>query len=117
VGELENIFVRILKAHWNINAFVSESDPGVWVGNNKITAVGIAVQQKVSLHGFAFNVNPDLSYFSGIIPCVISGDGRWVTSLAQELKSLPQPDLFQRARQAVLDEFVRTYGYSEVVST
>jgi len=117
VGELENIFVRVLKAHWGIDAFVDEANPGVWVGKNKITAVGIAIQQKVTLHGFAFNVNPDLSYFSGIIPCGISGDGRWVTSLAQELKSPPTPSLFDTARQVVLDEFVHTYGYDEVVST
>lgn len=139
VEELEQVIVRVLKNHWALESQPSKTDPGVWVGKNKITAVGIAIQQKVTLHGFALNVTTDLSHFSGIIPCGIQGDGRWVTSLEQELSRRgahgspshgvgiastgadftgiesqtkgTTPDLMTQVKQQVLEEFCRTYGY------
>ncbi|MEY3849265.1 MAG: hypothetical protein RL602_419 [Actinomycetota bacterium] len=61
---------------------------GVWVrdsdGERKIAAIGVRVAQGVTMHGFALNVNPDLSSFSSIIPCGITDAG--VTSLEMELK-------------------------------
>ena len=62
------------------------SDPelaGVWHGRNKLCAVGLAVQNRVSFHGFALNVNSDLASFDAIVPCGITGRG--VTSLAKIL--------------------------------
>jgi lipoyl(octanoyl) transferase len=60
---------------------------GVWVrdsnGDRKIAAIGVRVAQGVTMHGFAINVNPDLSSFNSIIPCGISDAG--VTSLEIEL--------------------------------
>ncbi len=60
----------------------------VWVrdsdGERKIAAIGVRVAQGVTMHGFALNVNPDLSSFSSIIPCGITDAG--VTSLEMELK-------------------------------
>ena len=60
---------------------------GVWIqdsrGERKIAAIGIRVASGVTMHGFALNVNPDLTAFSKIIPCGIS-DAE-VTSLSQEL--------------------------------
>ena len=60
---------------------------GVWIiderGERKIAAIGIRVASSVTMHGFALNVNPDLSYFEKIIPCGIND--AHVTSLAQEL--------------------------------
>lgn len=60
---------------------------GVWVvdsrGERKIAAIGIRVAKRVTMHGFALNVNPDMSAFEQIIPCGISDAD--VTSLAQEL--------------------------------
>ena len=56
--------------------------PGVWVGDRKICAIGVRVSRGRSMHGFALNVDPDLSYFSHIVPCGIA-DKR-VTSLAAE---------------------------------
>jgi len=52
---------------------------GVFVGDKKIMAIGIGVKKKVTMHGFAFNVNTDLSHFDWIIPCGLKDKG--VTSL------------------------------------
>uniref|UniRef100_A0A3P9HUP5 Octanoyl-[acyl-carrier-protein]:protein N-octanoyltransferase LIPT2, mitochondrial n=1 Tax=Oryzias latipes TaxID=8090 RepID=A0A3P9HUP5_ORYLA len=57
---------------------------GVWVGDNKICAVGIHCGRHVTSHGLALNCNTDLSWFSHIVPCGIEGKG--VTSLSRELR-------------------------------
>ncbi|HEY4248748.1 MAG TPA: lipoyl(octanoyl) transferase LipB [Lacunisphaera sp.] len=56
---------------------------GIWLGTRKIAAIGVAVKKWTAYHGFALNVNPDLTPFSGIIPCGIT-DGT-VTSMQMEL--------------------------------
>jgi lipoyl(octanoyl) transferase len=55
---------------------------GIWLGPRKIAAIGVAVKRWVTYHGFALNVNTDLSPFNGIVPCGITGST--VTSMRQE---------------------------------
>jgi len=62
-----------------------EGKTGIWVGTRKIAAIGVAVRRWVSYHGFALNVNPDLTHFQGIVPCGISATEGTVTSLQAEL--------------------------------
>ncbi len=68
--------------HWGLEAGRREGMTGVWLGKRKICAIGVGVKSWVTYHGFALNVNTDLAYFQGIIPCGIT-DGT-VTSIAKE---------------------------------
>lgn len=84
VWNLEEVFIRLLKNKYDISAHREEKKyTGVWVGDNKITAIGIAVKKWVTMHGFAFNVNTNLDHFKWINPCGITDKG--VTSLQKLL--------------------------------
>lgn len=86
VREIESGLIQVC-ADLGIQAQRVPSRSGVWVcdskGERKIAAIGIRVAKAVTMHGFALNVNPDLSSFKQIIPCGIA-DAQ-VTSLAEEL--------------------------------
>jgi lipoate-protein ligase B len=76
--KLEEAALRLLSG-WGISASRDERYPGVWAGRNKIAAIGVAVRERVTLHGLALNVNTDLSFFNLMTPCGIVGRG--VTSM------------------------------------
>jgi lipoyl(octanoyl) transferase len=86
VRELETALIAVCK-EFDIQAERYCERSGVWIrdekGDRKIAAIGIRVAKGVTMHGFALNVNPDLSYFDRIVPCGIS-DAQ-VTSLEKEL--------------------------------
>ena len=69
-------------AKYGISSNYGGDNPGVWVGNRKICAMGIRVKQRTSFHGIALNVCNDLSLFSKIVPCGLAEHG--VTSLSKE---------------------------------
>jgi lipoyl(octanoyl) transferase len=77
--QLEEVIIRTLRK-FNITGERSEGETGVWVEGEKIAAIGIKISRWVTMHGFAFNINTDLSYFGRIIPCGIFHKG--VTSVA-----------------------------------
>lgn len=86
VREIEAALIRVC-ADLGITAIRVEGRSGVWVqdsrGDRKIAAIGIRVAKGVTMHGFALNVNPDLSGFGQIVPCgIVDAD---VTSLEIEL--------------------------------
>ena len=71
--KVEEVIIRLLSDEFGIQAQRDEKKyTGVWVGDEKITAIGVAVKKWVTMHGFAFNVNTDLSHFNWIIPCGIT---------------------------------------------
>lgn len=72
---------------------------GVWTGDRKIASLGIHVKQWVTLHGFALNVAPDLSWFDAIVPCGLHGVT--MTSVARELGS-DSPTLADEVRAIVV---------------
>ncbi len=78
---LEVALMRSLE-EFGITASRERGYPGVWVGPAKIAAIGVAVKRKVTMHGFALNVDPDLNHFAVINAC---GLGRPVTSMARVL--------------------------------
>jgi len=80
--DLEEVIIRTL-AGYGVSASRNAEYTGVWVGNEKICAIGVKTSRWITMHGFAFNVNTDLSYFGRIIPCGIFEKG--VTSLQQIL--------------------------------
>lgn len=67
---LEEVVIKTC-ADYGIEAGRIEGLTGVWVGDEKICAMGIRCSRWVTMHGFAFNVNTDLSYFDHIVPCGI----------------------------------------------
>ncbi|MGB0178037.1 MAG: lipoyl(octanoyl) transferase LipB, partial [Owenweeksia sp.] len=76
---LEEIFIRIL-ADYGLQGERSEGETGVWLdsGNpnaRKILALGVRASRWVTMHGWAFNVNTNLDYFSNIVPCGIADKG------------------------------------------
>ena len=83
-----------------------EGHPGVWVGGRKVASIGVAVTNWVTFHGFALNVNTDLSYFGLIKPCGL--DPEKITSMKQVLeREVP----FEQVRREVVARFVEVFGY------
>ena len=85
---LEEAVIQTLK-EYGLNGSRSQGETGVWleVGTpfaRKICAMGVRASRWVTMHGLAFNINTDLSYFDHIVPCGIQGKG--VTSLSKELR-------------------------------
>ncbi|WP_420642364.1 lipoyl(octanoyl) transferase LipB [Candidatus Leptofilum sp.] len=90
ITDLEEVLIQTV-AQFGIAAQRLEGQRGVWVetpnGIDKLAAIGVRIQKNgVTSHGFALNVNPDLTYFNHIIPCGIEDHG--VVSMAE---LLPQP--------------------------
>jgi lipoyl(octanoyl) transferase len=81
---LEQVMINTVGA-LGLAASRREGKTGIWVGTRKIAAIGVAVRRWVAYHGFALNVNPDLTHFQGIVPCGISASEGTVTSLQAEL--------------------------------
>ena len=82
---------------------------GIWLGDKKIAAIGVAVRRCITFHGLALNVNTNLSYFDRIIPCGLE----WadVTSMASELGAELS---VERVRESFLRSFSEVFGYSQL---
>jgi lipoyl(octanoyl) transferase len=105
---LEDVMIDAL-AHHGIAAGRRAGLTGVWVGARKIGSIGVGIRRWVTLHGYALNVRPDLSWFDAIVPCGI--EGCVMTSIA----ALGRPEI-TLADFADLNEqsFARIFGYERV---
>lgn len=112
VRDLEGWIISALD-RFNVAGEVREGRVGVWVQRrtpghevreDKIAAIGVKVRKWASFHGISLNVEPDLSHFSGIVPCGIRAHG--VTSLVD----LGLPVTMADADQALQDAFVEVFG-------
>ena len=104
---LEQLIIDTL-AEYGITAERKVGLTGVWVGDEKIAALGVRVTRWVTMHGFALNVTPDLIYYSGIIPCGIFEYG--VTSMARLLTDEVTVD---SVKQVLIEKFMNQFRTAE----
>ncbi|MFA9429290.1 lipoyl(octanoyl) transferase LipB [Egicoccus sp. AB-alg2] len=101
VRALEEILIRAL-ADVGVTGERSTGYTGVWVGDQKVAAIGVRVSSgRVTTHGFALNVHPDLADFTGIVPCGISDRG--VCSLASLGVDVTVADMADRVEAAMAE--------------
>ena len=108
VRRLEAVVVATL-ARLGIDAQTEPGFTGVWAGGAKVAAIGVKVARGRTRHGFALNVDPDLTMFDHIVPCGIRN--RPVTSLARLLGTPPE---MHHVVDLVTKEFARTFAFEEV---
>ena len=106
---LEEVIIQTL-ADYGLKGARSSGETGVWIDpdvpgrERKICAMGVRTSRWITMHGFAFNVNTDLSYFNNIIPCGIQN--KQVTSLQKELEK--EID-FMEAKERVKKNFEKVF--------
>jgi lipoyl(octanoyl) transferase len=108
VGMLEVTLLRTLM-DFGIQARVDARNRGVWVGDDKVAAIGVRVARHVSLHGFSLNVNTNLAPYQGIVPCGLHHKG--VTSL----KELGMVCDMAEVKRHVVGQFAAVFGFGEVI--
>ncbi len=104
VRTLEQVLVETL-SDLGVQAHTEEGLTGVWTAQGKIAAIGVKISQGIAFHGFAINVNTDLSYYRHIVPCGITD--RPVTSLAA---ILGEPVDMEAVRYSLVYRFGRASG-------
>ncbi len=109
IEKLEEVVICSL-ANWNIKGGRQNGATGIWVdaqtpATRKICAIGVRVSRFVTMHGFAFNINTDLNYYSYINPCGFQDKG--VTSVSGELKR--EVD-FNQAKQIVKEKISEVFN-------
>jgi lipoyl(octanoyl) transferase len=101
---LEEVFIRVA-SDYGVEAGRLPGATGVWVGSEKLVAMGVHISRWITSHGFAFNVNTDLRYFDWIVPCGLRDKG--VTSLARLLGRRREID---EVASRVVETFGRVFG-------
>lgn len=109
VRGLEETIIGLL-GRLGIQAGRMKGFTGVWIGNEKVAAIGVAVHRWITYHGFAINVCNDLSMFDLFVPCGITDKG--VTSLSELLSRAVSVD---EIKPQLIECFAEVFGYDEVV--
>ncbi|KAK2365304.1 octanoyltransferase LIP2p, chloroplastic [Trifolium repens] len=129
---LEEVVIRVLSSTFSIQASRMEGLTGVWVGNEKVAAIGIRVAQWITYHGLALNVTTDLSPFKWIVPCGLHG--RQVGSIkgllkeaqsscndheTADLHNLDDDSLIHITHKSLIEEFSKVFQleyYHKIIS-
>ena len=101
---LENVIIKTLD-QYDIEAERKEGLTGVWINDEKIAALGVRISRWVTMHGFALNVNTDLHYYDGIIPCGIFEYG--LTSMQKILGEELEMD---EVKQILIQQFKNVFN-------
>jgi lipoyl(octanoyl) transferase len=109
VRDLEEVLIRTM-ADFDIHAFRIEGLTGVHTSEGKIAAIGVHIKRWVTTHGFALNVNTDLSYYNWIVAC----EGEPVTSME---RLLGREGRLDDVEESIVTNFKAVFGYIEQVPT
>ncbi|HEU4916529.1 MAG TPA: lipoyl synthase [Acidimicrobiia bacterium] len=107
VRRLEETLIRTL-ADFGVEAWAEAGYTGVWTAKGKVAAIGVRVARRVTMHGFALNLHPDLSYFAMMNPCGITD--RPVTTLSD---LVGRKVSLEEAINALIPRFEEVFGYSQ----
>ena len=109
VRDIEEVLIRTM-ADFDIEAFRIEGLTGVHTREGKVAAIGIHIKRWVTTHGFALNVNTDLSYYNWIVAC----EGEPVTSMDRLLgRNVDMTEVEDR----IIENFNEVFGFSDVLSS
>lgn len=109
IEKMEDVFIEFIRDSYDLTVSRHECNAGVWYGEEKVVALGLAVKKGVTMHGFAFNLNTILDHFSLIVPCGLSNMG--VTSIERITgKTVDLDDV----KNEIANYFMKTYGFDGV---
>jgi lipoyl(octanoyl) transferase len=115
VRDIEEVLIRTI-ADYGILGERLKGLTGVWVGNEKIAAIGVRIARWITSHGFALNINTDLRYFQMIVPCGIVDKG--VTSMQKILgRTLDMHEVARRTARHFAEVFAREILVTSAVSS
>jgi lipoyl(octanoyl) transferase len=114
VRDLEEVLIRVT-ADYGIQAKRVDGLTGVWVGEEKLAAIGVRISRWITSHGFALNHTTNLSHFDLIVPCGIADRG--VTSLQQLGCSAGRPEVEAKIAQHFGEVFGRSISVSNCIQT
>jgi lipoate-protein ligase B len=104
---LEQVMIGAL-GRLGVDAQRRDGLTGVWVGDRKLASIGVGLRRWITLHGFALNLNPDLTYFDAMIPCGINGCR--MVSVAELGHDVSMPLL----RAQIEKEFAAVFDYQDL---
>jgi lipoyl(octanoyl) transferase len=107
VRKVEEVIIRTL-ADFGVDGWREEGLTGVWTDEGKVAAIGVRVSRRVTMHGFALNLHPDMTYFGMMNPCGISD--RPVTDLST---LAGRKVTLEEAVDALVPHFKAVFGYTE----
>lgn len=110
VENLEDTMIKLASVYGIQAQRGMKGETGVWVSNRKIGAIGVRISSGITSHGLAFNIDPDLTFFSHIVPCGIID--KEVTSLRKESQmTLPEENVIT---DSLVDCFIDVFGIQDV---